>query len=99
VACEAAGTGFAPPPPDPRADAQSGKNGAGRQAVPSACEVPRYAAPVSLCLRVVPDRDGTHFVVQILDVATGDVVDEQPQQPLAELPAALAAVSRWVFSR
>jgi hypothetical protein len=59
--------------------------------------VPHYAAPVSFCLRVLPERRGTRFTIQILDVATGRVLDEQPPQRLAELPALLDHIARWAF--
>ena len=94
---EGTGTGFAPYPPDEGAKPDSGKKGAGEAAIRSACEVPPYAAPACLCLRFLPDRRGTRFTIQILDLATGHVLDDQAPRPLAELPAALARVSRWVF--
>ncbi len=93
------GTGFAPEPLGHGAYAGSGKKGAGEAVIRSACEVPRYAAPVSLCLRVLPERRGTRFTIQILDLATGHVLDERAPQRLAELPATLARLSRWAFYR
>ena len=96
---ETLGTEFAPQQPDEGSDANLGKKGAGTPAISSGSEIPPYAAPVSVCLRFVPDRLGTHFSVQIIDLATGHVLDEHPPQQLAELPAALAHVRRWVFCR
>ena len=99
MASDSAGTGFAPFPPDEGAATGSGKKGAPDPAISSACEVPPYAAPVCLCLRFMPHRRGTHFSVHILDLATGHVLDEQPSRAIAELPAALAETTRWVFCR
>jgi len=91
------GTEFAPQQPDEAADAVCGKKGADDLAVSSDSEIPPYAAPVSLCLRFLPDRPNTHFCVQILDLATGGVLDELPAQPLDALPAVLRQTTRWVF--
>ena len=90
------GTGFAPLPPDDGAEPETGKNGARETAIPSACEVPPYAAPLCLCLRFLPRRRGTRFVLQILDLATGRVLDEEAPRDLAKLPAALDRTTRWI---
>ena len=93
------GTGFAALPADLDGHAGSGNNGAGDRVISSGGEVPHHAVPLCLCLRVLPVRRGTQFTVQILDLATGHVLDEQPPQRLGELPEVLASVSRWVFCR
>ena len=92
------GTEFAPHHPDEGSDADLGKKGAGDPAVSSVSEIPPYAAPVSLCLRFLPNRPGTHFCVQILDLATGGVLDELPARRLGELPTVLRQTTRWVFA-
>ncbi|MFW6161398.1 MAG: hypothetical protein ACODAJ_01435 [Planctomycetota bacterium] len=99
VPAEHIGTGFAPYPPDEGRDADSGKAGAGEPALLSAFEVPPYAAPACLCLRFLPYRRGTRFTIQILDLATGSVLDELAPRELAELPRVLGDTARWVFSR
>jgi len=82
--------------PDQGAEADSGKGRAGDPAFRSAPEVPLYAEPGRFCLRFLPERHGTRFCVQILDVRTGDILDEQPPQDLAELPAVMAQMASWV---
>ena len=91
------GTGFAPYPPDDGSDTDSGRKSAGEPAIPSAFEVPPYALPVCVCLRFAPERGGTHFVVQVIELATGHVLDELPPRRLAELPAVLGHTMRWVL--
>jgi hypothetical protein len=90
------GTAFAPYPPDDGDGSDSGKESAGQPSIPSVFEVPPYAAPVCLCLRFLPENGGTHFSVQVLDLATGCVLDELPPQRLDELPAVLGHTLRWV---
>lgn len=94
---QSTGTGFAPDPPDDGFEPGIGKKGASRRVIPSDGEVPLYAAPVALCLRFLPARWGTQFVVQVVDLATGHVLDEAAPRALAELPRALAETIRWVF--
>jgi hypothetical protein len=54
---------------------------------------------VCLCLRFLPERRGARFYVQILDLATGHVLDEETPRDIAELPSVLERTTHWVFSR
>jgi hypothetical protein len=76
------------------ADAQSGNGRAGRAETPSASAVPAFAPSVFFCACFLPDRRGTHFYVQIIDLTTGHILDELPSRRLAELPAVLGQVVR-----
>jgi hypothetical protein len=80
-------------------DADSGKKRASEAANRSASGPPLYAVPVCYCLRFVPDRRRTHFYVQIVDLGTGQVLEESPRRQLAELPVVLGKMSSWVRSR
>ena len=94
---EPTGTGFAPDSPDDGFEPETGKTGASRRAIPSASEVPLYAAPVCLCLRFLPACWGTQFVIQVVDLATGHVLDEGLPLDLGELPRAFVETTRWLF--
>ena len=67
--------------------------------IPSALEIPSHAEPLWPCLCFLPHRGGTRFSVQIIDLATGDVLEGLPPQEICELPGVLDEMARWVFRR
>jgi hypothetical protein len=93
------GTGFAPLQPDGWKPAGSGKKDSGERAICSENGVPLYAAPICLCLCFLPERGGTHFTAQVIDLRSGGILDEFASQRLADLPGVLMKLTRWVYPR
>ncbi|HUT77331.1 MAG TPA: hypothetical protein VM285_06580 [Polyangia bacterium] len=99
VTRDADGTRFAPSLISAAAKAVSGQRCATGEAISSASEVPLRSEPASFCLRFLPGPRRTCFRVQIIDLDTGEVLDEPPPQALGELPGVLARMAGWVSRR